>query len=77
MTRYPSLKAKQLLAVLTSAPLDYEVVRQAGSHRRLESEKYPPLTFSFHDRTTIPGGLVRRILIGQVGLDEQEARSLL
>jgi predicted RNA binding protein YcfA (HicA-like mRNA interferase family) len=76
MPQYPSLKAKQLLRILTSEPLSYEIVRQKGSHRRLESPNYPPLTFSFHDRQTIPSGLVKRILTQQVGLAEDEARRL-
>ena len=36
---FPSMKARQLLAVLTRPPLRYRVVRQVGSHRRLESHK--------------------------------------
>jgi hypothetical protein len=35
------------------------------------------LTFAFHDGATIPGGLVRKILVRDVGLDEEEARKLL
>ena len=58
-------------------PLSYRIVRQSGSHRRLEAEGRPPLTFSFHDRATIPPGMVRKILVKQIGLDEDEARRLL
>ena len=71
------MKAKRLLAVLERQPLGYRVVRQAGSHRRLESPEYPPLTFAFHDRATIPNGLVRKILVKDVGLAEDKARKLL
>jgi predicted RNA binding protein YcfA (HicA-like mRNA interferase family) len=71
------MKAKQLLAVLERQPLNYEVVRRAGSHRRMRAPGHPPLTFAFHDRATIPAGLVRKILIRDVGLDEEEARKLL
>jgi hypothetical protein len=53
---------------------------QGGSpvrHRRMESPSHPPLTFAFHDKATIPAGLVRKILIRDVGLDEEGARKLL
>lgn len=77
MNPFPSVKAKRLLAVLERAPLNYRVVRQSGSHRRLESPNHPPLTFAFHDRATIPAGLVRKILVRDAGLAEDEARKLL
>jgi predicted RNA binding protein YcfA (HicA-like mRNA interferase family) len=48
------MKAKRLLAVLERRPLSYRVVRQSGSHRRMEAPGRPPLTFAFHDKATIP-----------------------
>lgn len=77
MTQFPSTKAKRLLAVLERKPLGYRVVRQAGSHRRMEAPGKPPLSFAFHDKATIPAGLVRKILTKDVGLAEDEARKLL
>lgn len=77
MTQFRSMKAKRLLAVLERKPLGYRVVRQAGSHRRMEAEGRPSLTFAFHDKATIPAGLVRKILTKDVGLVEDEARKLL
>lgn len=74
---FPSMKAKKLLAILERKPLGYRVARQSGSHRRMESPAYPPLTFAFHDKATIPAGLVRKILVRDVGLAEDEARKLL
>jgi predicted RNA binding protein YcfA (HicA-like mRNA interferase family) len=74
---YPSLKARRLLAILRAKPLGYVVVRQAGSHRRLEAEGRPALLFAFHDGATIPGGMVRKILIKDIGLNDDEARQLL
>lgn len=71
------MKAKRLLAVLERKPLGYSVVRQAGSHRRMEAPGRPPLTFAFHDKATIPAGQVRKILTKDVGLAEDEARKLL
>jgi hypothetical protein len=43
----------------------------------MESPDHPPLTFAFHDKATIPAGLVRKILVRDVGLAEDEARKLL
>jgi predicted RNA binding protein YcfA (HicA-like mRNA interferase family) len=65
------------LAVLERNPLGYRIVRQSGSHRRLEAPDCPPLTFAFHDNATIPASLVRKILVRDVGLAEDEARKLL
>jgi predicted RNA binding protein YcfA (HicA-like mRNA interferase family) len=74
---FPSLKSKALLALLKRKPLGYEVVRQKGSHRRFESPNgYPPLTFAWHDGATIPRGAVRKVLINDVGLSEEEASEL-
>ena len=68
------MKARQLLDVLARPPLRYRVVRQTGSHRRLRSaDGYPPLTFAWHDRADIPPGVVRTVLVRQVGLSVQEA----
>ena len=63
--------------ILERQPLSYRVVRRSGSHRRLKAPGRPPLTFAFHDRETIPAGLVRKILVRDVGLGEGEARRLL
>jgi len=55
-------------------PLNYQVARQKGSHRKLTSTAgYPSFTFSWHDRVTIPGGLVKEILTERVGLTESDA----
>jgi hypothetical protein len=35
------------------------------------------LTFAFHDRATVPSGLVRKVLVRDIGLAEDEARKLL
>jgi predicted RNA binding protein YcfA (HicA-like mRNA interferase family) len=77
LNHFPSLKAKRLLAVLEKKPLSYRVTRQSGSHRRMEAPGRPPLTFAFHDKATIPAGLVRKILVRDIGLAEDEARKLL
>lgn len=74
---FPSLKARKLLAVLRREPLSYTVTRQRGSHRTMESPRYPRLLFSFHDGADIAPGLVRKILVGDVGLTQDEALELL
>jgi predicted RNA binding protein YcfA (HicA-like mRNA interferase family) len=79
------MKAKRLLAILERKPLSYRVSRQlsyrvsrqSGSHRRMEAPGRPPLTFAFHDNATVPSGLVRKVLVRDVGLAEDEARKLL
>ena len=77
MGQFPTMKAKRLLAVLEREPLNYRVSRRSGSHRRMEAPGRPPLTFAFHDRATVPSGLVRKVLVRDVGLAEDEARKLL
>lgn len=76
LSQFPSLKARRLLRVLTRG-LGYEVVRQTGSHRRMEAVGRPPITFSFHDRQTIRPATEKKILCNQVGLSEDEALRLL
>lgn len=67
------------MALLQRKPLCYRVTRQKGSHRKLESE-YPgaqPIGFAFHDRKTVPSGVLRHWLLERAGLSEEEARKLL
>lgn len=77
MSQFPSLKAKKLLAILTSEPLNYRIARQRGSHRVLTTQDRPTLVFAFHDGATIAPGLVRKILVKDIGLDERDALKLL
>jgi predicted RNA binding protein YcfA (HicA-like mRNA interferase family) len=78
MNEFPSLKAKKLLAILKREPLGYEIVRQSGSHRKMKSRNgYGVITFSWHDRATIPPGLVEKTLVDDVGLGRDEALQLL
>lgn len=74
---FPSMRAKDLLKVLTREPLNYGIVRQRGSHRRLKAAGRPTLTFAFHDRRTLAPGEVRDVLVKDVGLEVDEARALL
>jgi predicted RNA binding protein YcfA (HicA-like mRNA interferase family) len=61
-----------MLAVLQGR-LGYEIERQSGSHRRLLADGRPPLTFAFHDGESLSPGVVRDILVKQVGLGRDEA----
>ena len=71
------MKARRLLAVLQREPLNYRIVRQRGSHRTLAAPGRPTFVFAFHDRVELGGGLVRAVLVKDIGLEEQEALDLL
>ncbi|MEE6273542.1 type II toxin-antitoxin system HicA family toxin [Georgenia sp. MJ206] len=77
MAQFPSMKAGELMRVLQRAPLGYEVVRQKGSHRVMAAPDMPQILFSAHDGATLPPGLVRKMLTGDVGLSEDEALDLI
>ncbi|MFI6977872.1 type II toxin-antitoxin system HicA family toxin [Embleya sp. NPDC050154] len=53
--------------------LGYVVVRQNGSHRRFKAEGIFPLTFAFRDGESLAPGVVRDILVKQVGLSKDDA----
>lgn len=71
------MKSAELLAVLQRKPLSYQIVRQRGSHRLVESPGRPRILFSYHDGRTIPPGGVRKILVSVIGLSVDEALRLL
>jgi predicted RNA binding protein YcfA (HicA-like mRNA interferase family) len=77
MSRFPSLKAKRLLRLLQAEPLGYRIVRQSGSHRKLEAPGRPTIVFAFHENQTIRPSTIKDILCNQVGLAEKDARTLL
>lgn len=77
VAQFPSMKASDLLAVLLRNPLNYEIVRQNGSHRILRSPDRPQLLFSYHEGATVPPGVVRKILVRIIGLGDEDALSLL
>lgn len=74
---FPSLKAKQLLRILEGAPLNYMVHRQKGSHRILRAPGRQQITFAYHGGVTVPPGAVRKVLVKDAGLSEDEALGLL
>jgi predicted RNA binding protein YcfA (HicA-like mRNA interferase family) len=71
---FPSMKPPELLAVLERA--GYREVRVNGSHRRMECEGRPPITFAFHGRSIAPG-MVRKVLMKDAQLTETEILGLL
>lgn len=70
------MRAARLAALLEK--LCGQPVRQKGSHRQFaRPDGVGTFTFAFHDRETIPGGQVRRILIVDVGLSIERAREVI
>ena len=58
MSRWPSAKAKRVLAALLK--LGWQTKRQTGSHRTLSRVGWPDFVFAFHDGEEIgPRMLVR------------------
>lgn len=71
------MKAPELMRLLAREPLNYEVERVRGSHKRLKSRSgYPELGLAFHDKDTVAPGLVRKILTKDVGLSLEDALRL-
>jgi predicted RNA binding protein YcfA (HicA-like mRNA interferase family) len=76
LTRFPSMRARELYRHLARKPLSYEEDpkrSREGSHKTLVSPRYPVLHLAFHDKAEIPPGLVRKIFVRDVGLSEEEA----
>jgi predicted RNA binding protein YcfA (HicA-like mRNA interferase family) len=74
---FPSMRAQALLAVLLRKPLSYKIVRQNGSHRRLEADGRPAITFAYHNRATVGPVAVKKVLVNDVGLSVEDALRLL
>jgi predicted RNA binding protein YcfA (HicA-like mRNA interferase family) len=71
------MKAGKFLSVLTREPLNYEITRQSGSHRTLEAPGRPKLLWSYSDTASVPPGVIRKYLVKQIGLSEDQALALL
>jgi hypothetical protein len=70
------MRGRELYRHLARSPLSYiedPARSREGSHRTLVSTVYPDLHLAFHDRAEIAPGLVRKILVRDVGLSEQDA----
>jgi predicted RNA binding protein YcfA (HicA-like mRNA interferase family) len=59
MSRWPSVKAKRVLAALRK--LGWEIKRQSGSHRTLAKEGWPDFVYAFHDGEEIGPRMLARI----------------
>ena len=59
MSRWPSTKAKRVLAALLR--IGWSVKRQTGSHRTLERIGFPDYLFAFHDGDEIGPRMLARI----------------
>jgi predicted RNA binding protein YcfA (HicA-like mRNA interferase family) len=66
VARFPSLKAKKLLRVLQAEPLGYRIVRQKGSHRKMEAPSRPTVVFAFHDKQKMPSRYSENAMIVRV-----------
>ena len=73
MQNFPSLKSKQFLKILMREPLNYSIVRIVGSHKTLSSVTFPTISYSFHQNKEISGHVVKRILMKNIGLTQQQA----
>jgi len=59
MSRWPSTKAKRVLAALES--IGWDIKRQSGSHRTLARDDWPDYVFAFHDRDEVGPQMLARI----------------
>lgn len=69
MSRWPSIKAKRLLAALLRT--GWSVKRQSGSHKTLAHPNWPDLVFAFHDSDEIGPHMLAR-LAKQTGLKPED-----
>lgn len=73
---FPSMNARQFRRLL--ARLGYEGTGQgSGSHEILKAPGRPTLLWAFHSNKEVSGGLVKKILVKDVGLCLDEAREVL
>jgi predicted RNA binding protein YcfA (HicA-like mRNA interferase family) len=59
MSRWPSVKAKRLLASLLR--IGWSIKRQSGSHKTLARPDWPDLVFAFHDSDEVGPHMLARI----------------
>lgn len=59
MSRWPSTKAKRVLAALLR--IGWSIKRQSGSHRTLERPGWEAQVFAFHDSDEIGPPMLARI----------------
>lgn len=59
MSRWPSTKARRVLAALQR--LGWRIKRQAGAHRTLERKGWADVVFAFHDDEELGPRMLARI----------------
>ena len=59
MSRWPSVKARRLLAALLS--IGWTETRRSGSHRILSRPDWPDFIFAFHDNEEIGPRMLARV----------------
>jgi predicted RNA binding protein YcfA (HicA-like mRNA interferase family) len=59
MSRWRSVKARQLLAALLR--IGWTVAWQSGSHRRLRRPGWPNYSFAFHDNEEVGSALLAQV----------------
>lgn len=74
-TKFPSLKADELLSMLAKAGFRQE--RRKGSHRMLKHSDGRSFTFAYHRGVTVRPAIVRHILVKEAGLRDDEIARLL
>ena len=78
MRRFPSIKARRVLRILRSNPLNYIASRNSrGSHLMLVSHGRQPILFYYHPKVEISGRIVREMLVEKAGLTEEQAWNLI
>ena len=59
MSRWPSTKARRVLAALLR--IGWRIERESGSHRTLSRPGWPDVVFAFHDSDEIGPRMLARI----------------
>ena len=71
MNRWPSMKARRVLAILFR--IGWKLKRQSGSHRTLSKEGWSDITFAFHDEEEIGPRMLAR-LSKHTGLKQEDLK---
>lgn len=74
-SRFPALKAPEVRRLL--ARIGYRQVRQRGSHRKLVASGRQPIGFWYHDKADVPPRALRKMLVENAGLTDEEIQDLL
>ena len=67
------MKARKLRKLLRGLGYHRVPGRGHGSHELLRADGYSDILFAFHSKDDVPGGLIRNILVKQVGMTREEA----